>query len=57
MKIAIIICLTIIFVVLVVVAPTLQQQYYEYLAEKQKQDYKLAEKQLELEKEKVRYGK
>lgn len=57
MKIVIIICITIILVVLVVMIPTIQQQYYQHLEEVQKKDYELAIKQIELEKEKVRYGK
>ena len=61
MKIAIIICLTIIICVVSVVVgtvlPTLQQQKYEHLEKMQEKDYELAESQLKLEQEKVRYGK
>lgn len=57
MKIAIIICLTIILVALLAITPILQQQYYEHLEKVKKNDYELAIKQIELEKEKVRYSK
>lgn len=57
MTIAIIICLTIVLVALIVIIPTLQQQYYDHLEKAKKKDYELAMKQLELEKEKARYGK
>ena len=57
MIITIIICVTIIIVAFIVAMPVLQSQHYEHLEEVQKKDYELAMKQLELEKEKVRYGK
>lgn len=57
MKIAIIICLTIVICAFVFVLPKLQEQRYEHSEKIQKEDYELAKKQIELEKEKVRYGK
>lgn len=57
MIITIIICVTIIIVAFIVAMPVLQSQHYEHLEKQTEQDYKLAEKQIELEKEKVRYGK
>lgn len=61
MKIAIVICLTVIIVALLITLPTLQKQRYEHLEEVQKRDYELARKQLEadaeVEKERVRYNR
>lgn len=61
MKIAIVICLTVIIVVLLITLPELQKQRYEHLEEVQKKDYELARKQIEanakVEKERVRYNR
>lgn len=52
-----IIGLSTIICVALFVLPTLQKQKYEHIEKMQKRDYELAEAQLKLEQEKVRYGK
>lgn len=55
MIIATIICTTIIICALIFALPTIQSQYYEHLEKQTKLDYELAEEQIKLEKEKLKY--